>query len=233
MYLHFGLLYKRYGWVTWQGRINRDICLYINRFCRCLPCHSIPASLPEAGARPSLAHDQRKNRTLRLDDEIGVLLLGRECSYPPDYHLAYIASNQRDNKSLVVRFDCDSPVWRRDIYDKPITEKTHIGSIPFTRSAERLSFSLSRSPPLLAVRSLLHNPLWSASHGYLIFGIVLPGRDGRLFCNRHHLQESKTLRLASLVVLMSIWAGRIDLNVVTYIIWIMITAVIALQLQLL
>jgi hypothetical protein len=82
----------------------------------------------------------------------------------------------------------------------------------------------------LAVRSLLHNPLWSAYQGLLIFGIVLAWIGvvtyfATIIISR--IKDPKAGEAGHPPVNMG-WPNRF--NVVTYIIWIIIAAVIALQL---
>ena len=82
----------------------------------------------------------------------------------------------------------------------------------------------------LAVRSLLHNPLWSAHQGVLIFGIVLAWIGlvtyfATIIISR--IKDPKAGEAGHAPVYMG-WPNRF--NVVTYIIWIIIAAVIALQL---
>ncbi len=82
----------------------------------------------------------------------------------------------------------------------------------------------------LAVRSLLHNPLWAAYQGLLIFGIVLAWIGvvtyfATIIISR--TKDPKAGEAGHAPVYMG-WPNRF--NVVTYIIWIIITAVIALHL---
>ena len=82
----------------------------------------------------------------------------------------------------------------------------------------------------LAVRSLLHNPLWAAYQGFLIFGIVLAwigvvAYFATIIISR--IKDPKAGEAGHAPVYMG-WPNRF--NVVTYILWIIIAAVIALQL---
>ena len=82
----------------------------------------------------------------------------------------------------------------------------------------------------LAVRSLLHNPLWSAYQGLLIVGIVLAwigvvAYFATIIISR--IKDPKAGEAGHPPVYMG-WPNRF--NVVTYIIWIIIIAVIALRL---
>jgi hypothetical protein len=82
----------------------------------------------------------------------------------------------------------------------------------------------------LAVLSLLHNPLWSAYQVLLIFGIVLAWIGvvtyfATIIVSR--ARDPKASEAGHPPVYMG-WPNRF--NVVTYIIWIIIAAVIALQL---
>ncbi len=81
----------------------------------------------------------------------------------------------------------------------------------------------------LAVRSLLHNPMWSSYQGALIFGIVLAWIGlvtyfGTIIISR--IKDPKAGVAGHPPVYMG-WPNRF--NVATYIIWIIIVAVIALQ----
>jgi hypothetical protein len=82
----------------------------------------------------------------------------------------------------------------------------------------------------LAVRSLLHNPLWSAYQGSLIFGIVLAWIGvityfATIIISR--TRDPKASEAGHPPIYMG-WPNRF--NVVTYIVWIIIVAAIALQL---
>ena len=82
----------------------------------------------------------------------------------------------------------------------------------------------------LAVRSLLHNPLWSAYQGSLIFGIVLAWIGvityfATIIISR--TRDPKAGEVGHPPIYMG-WPNRF--NVVTYIVWIIIVAAIALQL---
>jgi hypothetical protein len=81
----------------------------------------------------------------------------------------------------------------------------------------------------LALRSLLHNPLWSAYQGLLIFGIVLAWIGvviyfGTIIVSR--VKDPKAGEAGHPPVYMG-WPNRF--NVVTYITWIIIAAGIALH----
>jgi hypothetical protein len=82
----------------------------------------------------------------------------------------------------------------------------------------------------LAVRSLLHNPLWSTYQGLLIFGIVLAWIGVVIYFATiiiSRIKDPKAGEAGHPPVYMG-WPNRF--NVVTYIIWIIIVAGIALQL---
>ena len=82
----------------------------------------------------------------------------------------------------------------------------------------------------LAIRSLLHNPLWSAYQGILIFGVVLAwigmvAYFATVVISR--VKDPKAGEVGSPHILMG-WPNIF--NVVTYIVWIIIIAAIALRL---
>jgi hypothetical protein len=81
----------------------------------------------------------------------------------------------------------------------------------------------------LAVRSLLHNPLWSAYQGLLIFGIVLTWIGVVVYFAAiiiSRIKDPKVGEAGHPPVYMG-WPNRFD--VVTYITWIIIAAGIALH----
>lgn len=83
---------------------------------------------------------------------------------------------------------------------------------------------------MLAVRSLLYNPLWSAYQGLLIFGIVLTWIGVVTYFATIIISRTKDPKAGEAghpPVHMG-WPNRF--NVVTYIIWIIIIAVTALRL---
>ncbi len=89
-----------------------------------------------------------------------------------------------------------------------------------------LTFPIAAS---LAVRSLLYNPLWSANKGLLLFGIVLAWIGVIIYFAAIIISRTKDPKAGEAghpPVYMG-WPNRF--NVVTYIIWIIIVAVIALQ----
>ena len=82
----------------------------------------------------------------------------------------------------------------------------------------------------LAVRSLLYNPLWSAYQGLLIFGIILAWIGLVAYFTTIIISRIKDPQAGAVGgphVYMG-WPNRF--NVVTYILWIIITAAIALRL---
>jgi hypothetical protein len=82
----------------------------------------------------------------------------------------------------------------------------------------------------LAVRSLLHNPLWSAYQRRLIFGVALAWIGMVAYfviIVISRVKDPKAGEVGGPHVLMG-WPNRF--NVVTYIVWIIIIAVTALQL---
>ena len=112
----------------------------------------------------------------------------------------------------------------------PITDDTHslVNTIHKLRGMiVILTFPIAAT---LAVRSLLYNPLWSAYQGLLIFGIVLAwigviAYFATIIISR--IKDPKAGEVGGPHVYMG-WPNRF--NVVTYIIWIIIAAVIALRL---
>ena len=82
----------------------------------------------------------------------------------------------------------------------------------------------------LAVRSLLHNTLWSAYLGLLIFGVALAWIGMVVYFATiiiSRIRDPKAGEVGSSHILMG-WPNRF--NVVTYIVWIIVIAVIALRL---
>ena len=112
----------------------------------------------------------------------------------------------------------------------PITDTTHslVNTIhALCGTIVILTFPIAAT---LAVRSLLHNPLWSAYQGLLIFGIVLAWMGVVAYFATiiiSGIKDPQAGKAGGPHVYMG-WPNR--LNVVTYLLWIMITAAIALQL---
>jgi hypothetical protein len=111
----------------------------------------------------------------------------------------------------------------------PITEVTHglVNTIhTLCGMIVILTFPIAAT---IAVRSLLHNPLWSAYQGLLIFGIVFAWIGFVTYFATIIISRSKDPKAGEAghpPVYMG-WPNRF--NVVTYIIWIIVIAVTALR----
>src|SRR5450759_4468853 len=107
---------------------------------------------------------------------------------------------------------------------EPITDYTHRLVNTIHKLCGRIVILTFPIAATLAVRSLLYNPLWSAYQGLLIFGIVLAwigvvAYFATIIISR--IKDPKVGEVGGPHVYMG-WPNRF--NVVTYIIWIIITA---------
>ncbi len=130
---------------------------------------------------------------------------------------------------MVVRGDCVGPVGAGIFKTDPITDQTRspVNTLhSICGVIVILTFPIAAT---LAVRSLLYIPAWKASQGLLIFGTALAWVGMVIYFASvisARIKDPKAGEKGGPIVYMG-WPNRF--NVLTYIFWIMMIAVTALQ----